>query len=78
MGFNTFTVYETTILPLAVIWISRQRHAFCQLPTAAAFVAAVRKHCTKEQIVLLLLKNLKEFKGEEPQFLNRPYYCYDS
>lgn len=78
MGFNTSTVYVTTILPLAVIWISSQRQAFCQLPTVAAFVAAVRKHCNKKQIVLLLLKNLKEFKGKELQFSNWPHYCYDS
>lgn len=51
MGFNNFTVYETTVLPLAVIYISRQRKAFCQLPTASASVAAVRKHCSKKQIM---------------------------
>lgn len=72
MGFDTFTVYEATILPLTVIWVSRERQAFCQLPTAAAFVAAERKHCNKKQIVLLLLKSLKEFKGKELQFLTSP------
>lgn len=79
MGFNTFTVYETTVLPLAVIYISRQRKAFCQLPTAAAFVAAVRKHCNKKQIMCCCCwKTWKKSKVKILQFLNQPHCCYES
>lgn len=78
MGFNTFTVSETTVLPLAVISISRQRKAFCLLPTTAAFVAAVRKHCNKKQIMCCCYgKTWKNSKVKTLQFLNLPHCCYE-
>jgi len=78
MGFNTFTVYDTTVLPLAVIYISRQRKAFCQLPTAAAFVVAIRKHCNKNRIVCCCYwKTWNISKVKTLQFLNQPHCCYE-
>lgn len=78
MGFSTFAGYETTVLPSAVTYISRQRKAFCQLPTAA-FVAAVRNHCNKKQITCCCYwKTWKNSKVKTLQFLNQPHCCYES